>query len=410
MTDRNFDIIVWGATGFTGRLVAEYLLTRYGVNNDLRWAMAGRNQAKLELVRNSFNHPDAINIPFLLADSHDLGSLQKLAQQTKVMCTTVGPYALYGSELVQACVENGTHYCDLTGEVRWMRSMIDQHQKAAEQSGARIVHTCGFDSIPSDMGVYFMQKMMHERHQTVAFEVKARVKTVKGGFSGGTIASMMNMIDEIKRDPSLRKIMGNPYALNPEGERRGPDRNIPMKPRFDDDFQAWTAPFIMEQINSRVVRRTNALLGYPYGRDFRYDEAMLMGKGAAGYARSVSLGAGMGGVMLAGAIKPLRSLLNKTLPEAGEGPSEEQREKGFFKILFLAKHPTDPNKHVRGSVTGDRDPGYGSTSKMLAESAICLAKDDLRVGGGFWTPASAMGDHLLRRLNENAGVKFELKN
>lgn len=402
---RPFDVVIWGASGFTGRLVADYMLKQYGVNGAVRWAIAGRNQAKLEQIRARLGDA-AREIAILIADGHDLNSLQTLARQTRVVCSTVGPYALYGSLLVAACVETGTDYCDLTGEVQWMRKMIDAHQTAAEASGARIVHTCGFDSIPSDMGVFYIQKIMRERHGVVSPQIKYRTATFKGGVSGGTIASLMNVLVEAQRDPTIRKIIGNPYALNPADERRGPDRNEPFKPVFDRDFGLWTAPFFMASVNTRVVRRTNALLGYAYGRDFRYDEAMAMGKGALGYAKALSVSAAFGGVVAAGAFAPTRSLLNRILPESGAGPNEAAREAGMFKILLWGKHPTDASKNVRGSVSGDRDPGYGATAKMLAESAVCLAKDEIAVGGGFWTPASALGESLLQRLQTNAGLSF----
>ncbi len=284
-SDRELDLVLWGATGFTGRLVAAHLLARHGARGGLRWALGGRSRPKLEALRRELGEA-AGDLPLVVGDGEDEASMGVLAARTRVVCTTVGPYARYGSKLVAACVHRGTHYCDLTGEVQWMRRMIDAHQKEAEASGARIVHTCGFDSIPSDLGVFFLQREMQARHGVPCARVKVRVAGFSGGFSGGTVASMLNMMDEMQRDPSVRRVMSDPYALNPEGERSGPDEPDRTTPAWDPDFEAWTAPFVMAGINTRVVRRTNALLGHPWGREFRYDEAMLMGSGPAGWLKA----------------------------------------------------------------------------------------------------------------------------
>ncbi|MDX1649366.1 MAG: saccharopine dehydrogenase NADP-binding domain-containing protein [Myxococcota bacterium] len=412
--ERNLDLVLHGATGFTGRLVAEYLLQRYGgPGESLRWALSGRSREKLERVRDELGRETGVagakELPLVVADAADAAAMEVMAARTRVVCTTVGPYAKYGSKLVAACAASGTHYCDLTGEVHWMRRMIDAHREAAEASGARIVHTCGFDSIPSDLGVLFVQREMRIRHDAVSPHVKLRVKGASGGMSGGTAASMLNMLEEAQRDPSVRRAVADPYALNPEGERTGPDGPDPRSPAWDEDFDSWTAPFLMGAINTRIVRRTNALREWAYGRDFRYDEAMLTGSGPAGWAKAAGISAGTGAVMAAGTLGPLRALLGRALPKPGEGPSREAREKGYFDLRLLALHPTDPGKNVRARVTGDRDPGYGSTAKMLAESAVCLAKDVLPVGGGFWTPASAMGEALLDRLQAHAGLVFAVE-
>jgi short subunit dehydrogenase-like uncharacterized protein len=410
--DREFDVILWGATGFTGRLVAQYLLERYGADGDLRWALGGRSEAKLQKVRShigSAAHRSAEALPLVVGNGDDEASLHILARRTRVVCTTVGPYARYGSKLVAACAGLGTHYCDLTGEVQWMRRMIDAHQKDAEASGARIVHNCGFDSIPSDLGVYFMQREMQRRHGVPCCRIAYRVKGFAGGFSGGTAASLLNVLEEASADPAVRRIVADPYALNPEGQRSGPDGPDSVAPAYDDDFGEWTAPFVMAAINTRVVRRTNALLGHPYGADFRYDEATLMGSGIAGLAKASALSAALGAAMAAGAVGPLRGLLASLLPSPGEGPSPAQREAGYFDIRLFGEHPDDPAKSLRGRVTGDRDPGYGSTSKMLGESAVCLARNDLDVAGGFWTPTAAMGSPLLARLEQSAGLEFTIE-
>ncbi len=407
-TDREFDVVVWGATGFTGKLVAEYLMERYGIGRDLRWALGGRSQAKLEAVRAGLG-AEASALPLVLGDSANEASMHALAARTRVVCTTVGPYAKYGSELVAACAQGGTHYCDLTGEPQWMRAMIDSHQKAAEDSGARIVHTCGFDSIPSDMGVFFLQDLMQSRHGVACSRVKYRVVKFKGGMSGGTIASMLNLMSEAASNPKIRRLIADPYALNPDGQRFGPDGGDQAGPAYDADFSQWTGPFVMAGINTRVVRRTNAILKHPYGANFQYDEATLMGRGPVGWAKAAALSASVAGGMLAGAVGPLRRAMTRFLPEPGDGPSKEERETGFFHVRLFGEHPEDRTKHLRASVKGDRDPGYGSTAKMLGESAVCLALDESNVSGGIWTPASAMGKALLGRLQTNAGLTFTLE-
>ncbi|MEM0954823.1 MAG: saccharopine dehydrogenase NADP-binding domain-containing protein [Pseudomonadota bacterium] len=403
-TSRDFAIILYGATGFTGKLVAEYLLQQYGADGDLRWAMAGRSLEKLEQVQRELGNPD---LTLLVGDSNEAASLRALARQTRVVCTTVGPYALYGSKLVAACVAEGTHYCDLTGETQWMRKMIDQHQQEAEESGARIVHTCGFDSIPSDMGVLFLQNAMQEKHGHPASHIKYRVDKASGTFSGGTVASLINVLEEAGRDKGLRKLLADPYALNPKDSARGEDVNDQTTAVYDEDLERWTLPFVMAAINTRVVRRSNALMHGRYGEDFRYDEAMLASENM-GTVTAKLAGAGMTAGMVSLAIPPLRAVAKRFLPKPGEGPSLEVREKGFFDIILYGVNGADRDGDMVARVTGDRDPGYGSTSKMLAESAVCLAKDKLDCTGGFWTPASAMGEILLERLQASAGLRFEI--
>jgi short subunit dehydrogenase-like uncharacterized protein len=403
---REFDLIVWGATGFTGKLVAEHLLDVYGVNRDLRWAVAARSEQKLRSLRQELG-VEANALPLLTAESHDRESLDKMAGRATCIISTVGPYALYGSELVGACVAAGTHYCDLAGEVQWMRKMIDRYESAAKDSGARIVHACGFDSIPSDLGVLFLQEAARERFGKPCSQIRMRVKAMRGGASGGTIASMMNAMAEGKADREVARIIVSPYSLNPKNEQQGPDRRDQTGPVYDEDLDAWTAPFVMAGINTKIVRRSNALMDFDYGRDFRYEEAMLTGSGLTGRLRALQLTAGIGGIMLAGSVDWLRSLLAKRmLPKPGEGPNRQQRENGFFNIVFAGR--ADGNR-IFARVTGDRDPGYGSTSRMIGESGVCLARDDLDTGGGFWTPASAMGKHLIRRLQASAGLEFTIE-
>ncbi len=403
-----FDLVLWGATGFTGRLVAEYLLERYGADGDLRWAMGGRDHKKLEEVRSELG-AGAEAVPLVLGDARDEASLESLVRRAAVVCSTVGPYAVYGSELVAACARHGTHYCDLTGELQWMRRMIDAHQAEALASGARIVHACGFDSIPSDLGCLFVQQEMQRRYGAAAREVRLGVRSMRGSFSGGTVASLLNVLEETGRDRTVARVLADPYALNPEGERNGPDGPDQRGIAFDAVFDAWTAPFVMAAVNTRVVRRTNALLDFSWGRDFRYSEAMLMGSGMSGWLGAAGLTAGLGGFLAAASLGPARRLLQKRfLPKPGEGPSREARERGGFDLEIVGTQPERADAIVRGRVQAQRDPGYGATARMLGEAAVCLAKDEDRLvaHGGFWTPASAMGNALIERLQRNAEVKF----
>jgi len=406
--EREFDLVLMGATGFTGRLVAEYLMARHGADGDLRWALAGRSQDKLERIRAELG-ADADSLPAIVADSHDPHSLDALARRTKVICTTVGPYALHGSDLVAACAANGTDYCDLSGEVPWMRRMLDTHLEAARASGARIVHCCGFDSIPSDLGVWFAQQEARERFGKPLERVRLRVKAAKGGLSGGTFASMLNIVAESRRDEDTAKILKNPYALCPADARKGPRQPYVSGPKHDDVTGAWAAPFIMAAINTRVVHRSNALQDHAYSENFRYEEAVLTGTGLGGRLKAVAVSAGMGAFALGAAFGPTRALLAKlVLPKPGEGPSAEQREAGFFNIVIDGR--TADGESLRARVRGDRDPGYGSTSKMIGEAAVCLARDvGDDVSGGFWTPATALDGALLRRLQQHAGVAFEVE-
>jgi len=382
---REFSTIVYGATGFTGRLVAEYLAERYPA---LNWAMAGRSQAKLEQVRAEIGAP--ATIPLVTADAADPASLAAMVQRTDVVITTIGPYQLYGTPLVAACAAHGTAYVDLCGEPGWMREMIDAHDAQAKQSGARIVFSCGFDSIPFDLGVQQLQKLCTERFGAPAPRIKGRVRSMQGGFSGGTAASLKATLAAAARNPSLIKLLASPFALTPGFE--GPDQPNGLLPHYDTALGAWVAPFIMAPINTKNVHRTNALLGTPYGRDFRYDEMM------------VAPGLGELGKAAAEAIAKANPLGGEGGPKPGEGPSKQERENGFYDILFIAEYPD--GRTARLSVKGDRDPGYGSTSKMIAESALCLVEDVLGKGGGVWTPGAIMGDPLVRRLEAKAGLTF----
>ena len=404
--NREFDVVVWGATGFTGVLVAEYLVNRYGVNQSLRWAIAGRDAAKLTAVKQSLGG-DAESLVTIVADSFDAAKLDAMTSRTTVVISTVGPYAKYGSPLVAACVKAGTHYCDLAGEAQWIRQMIDTHHEEATQTGARIVHCCGFDSVPMDMGVWFLQREAKKRYGNYCESISMLVKATKGGPSGGTIASVLNIIRESRADRSIARVLTDPYGLNPEDERSGPDSRDQQDARYNKDAGSWTAPFVMAGINTKVVRRSHALLGFPYGREFRYHEAIMTGDGFGGRMKAYMVMLGLGAFIFLASYDFTRSLLERyVLPKPGDGPDKNQRETGFFNLRQFGHLPD--GTVVKTSIKGDRDPGYGSTSKMLSECAICLAHDDLDTSGGIWTPSAAMGDALLQRLEENAGLSFKL--
>lgn len=401
-----FDLVLMGASGFTGRLVAEYLLDQYGVNGSLRWAIAGRSEQKLKALASSLGADD---LPVIEAESHDRASLDRLVAQTHVVCSTVGPYALYGDELVAACVASGTDYCDLTGEVPWMRRMLDRHADEAKKTGARIVHCCGFDSIPSDMGVWFAQQEAIKSFGQPLTKIRMGVEAMRGKMSGGTAASMINIIQESQQDTDVARTLKNPFALCPKGMQSGPRQPYVKGPQFDRSLNAWLAPFVMAAINTRVVHKSHALLGRPWGEGFVYDEAMMTGRGFKGRRAAWVWSLMLGGFALGASIKPIRAVMKKTiLPAQGEGPTQEQRERGFFKLRFNGETSDGQTLSVR--VTGDRDPGYGSTAKMLGEAAVCLATQCSKgsVEGGFWTPSTALGEALKARLVDHAGLTFEV--
>lgn len=409
MSDREFDVIVWGASGFTGRLVAEHLLSTYGANGTVHWAIGGRNQEKLETVRESLGK-QAKNIDIVIADSHDQKSLAALAKRTRVVATTVGPYSRYGNELIAACARHGTHYCDLAGEVPWIRRMIDAHNGTAKRSGAIIVNCCGFDSIPSDIGVWFMQREAQERFGQPLQRIHFCLRSASGGMSGGTAASMFDVAEQARKDRRCAKLLANPYALNPRDRADGNDRGDPLGFSRDGLLDVWVAPFMMASINTRIVRRSNALLGDAYGRDFRYAEFIATGDGIGAMIKAAAVAGGMASLMVGAALGPTRTLLKRfVFPAPGDGPDEQARATGYFNIELAGI--TKEGQILRGSVHGDRDPGYGCTSRMLGESAVCLSRMRVKAGaepGGFSTPAAALGDALLERLQRNAGVTFTI--
>jgi len=407
MSSPRFDVILFGSTSFVGQILCTYLLERHGTNGLVKWAMAGRSQSKLDSVKASLGD-DASGIATIVADAGDDAALRDLCAQARVVISTVGPYALYGSPLVEVCVETGTDYVDLTGEVQWIYRMIREHEAEARKSGARIVHCCGFDSIPSDLGVLFHQRTALERYGEPARQIRMQVARIKGSASGGTVASLLNVAREMASDPSLRRILANPYSLVIDGKARAHQPNI-RTPRRDPETGAWLGPFVMAAINTRIVHRSNALSDYAYGVDFLYDESMRMGRGLSGGLFAAAFTGGLGAFMLGAALPPTRWLMeNVMLPKPGEGPSPEAQRKGMFDLRFHGT--TAGGQRLTTRVTGDRDPGYGSTAKMLGEAGVCLAQDIGRsdVPGGFWTPATALGDALVARLERHAGLTFEV--
>ena len=401
---REFDIIIWGASGFTGRLVTLYLFEKYGTTGDLKWAMGGRDLTKLEKVRDEVADK---NVPLVIADSNDKVSLINMVNRTKVICTTVGPYAKYGSNLVEACIKSHIHYCDLAGEVQWMHKMINRHHEEAKINGSKIVHACGFDSIPSDMGVYFIQREAKAKRGIIAQKIKMRVAAISGGISGGTYASLNQVLEEARKDKEVYRILTNPYALNPFNEQFGKDKSDLKSVIFDKESQSWIGPFIMASINTKLVRRSNFLSSYAYGKSFRYDEATIFGKGFSGKIKGILSTIIIGLIISTKHGTLLKKGLDLLFPIAGEGPTKKKMEQGFYNLRFYITLEDGSNAFAK--VTGDMDPGYGSSSKMLAESAVCLAKDKLSNTSGVLTPSVAMGDSLLKRLEKNAGLTFSFK-
>ncbi|MES2008129.1 MAG: saccharopine dehydrogenase NADP-binding domain-containing protein [Pseudomonadota bacterium] len=413
MTAPDYDVVVFGATSFVGQILTRYLAEYLSAQAEtLRWAIAGRSEAKLEDVRRSLGAAGQ-SLPIIVADAANEAQLQALCAQTRVVVSTVGPYALYGEPLIKVCAQSGTDYCDLTGETQWIKRMIEKYEATAQQSGARIVHCCGFDSVPSDMGVYFLQRQAMRHFGAPAAHVKMRVKTLKGGASGGTVASMINVVKEAAADPSLRKALVNPYALCPTGHSLTARQHYVSAAEFDADFDAWIAPFVMAAINERVVHRSNALSGKAYGNPFTYDEAMLTGVGFKGRLTALTIVAGLGAFLAGAVISPIRAVMERfLLPKPGEGPSPAAQLAGRYDLRFLGR--TEGGQTLRVKVTGDRDPGYGSTSKILGQAAASLALDHVKNGikigrgGGFWTPATMFDERFIDRLTRHAGLRFEV--
>ncbi len=386
--DRPFDIVVYGATGYTGRLVAEYLAHHYQGKGP-KWAMAGRSAEKLAEVRDLIGAP--ADTPLVVANSDDPASMQALAESTRVVVTTVGPYQLYGEPLLKACVAAGTDYADLCGEPGWMREMIDAYHEQAKASGARIAFSSGFDSIPFDLGVFMLQQEAKARFGSPAPRVKGRVRAMQGTFSGGTAASLTETMKAVAKKPSLIPILQSPFGLTPGFE--GPSQPMGLLPEYDDKLGKWAAPFIMATINTKNVHRTNFLLGHPYGADFKYDEMMLTSPGELGEKAAHAVA------------EMLKNPFGAKPPKPGEGPTPEERENGFYDVLFVGEWPE--GTELRYGVKGRYDPGYGSTSRMIAETGIALL--DCTAPGGIATPGALLGEALVKRLQDHAEITFAVE-
>ena len=395
---KQLDLIIWGATGFTGQLVSEYINKKYS-NTALKWGVAGRNKEKVSIIVERLNiAKDRV----FIADCNDIESLIKLTARTKVICTTVGPYAKLGTNLIEACIKTNTNYCDITGETQWIRKMIDKYHSKAKKNKIKIINSCGFDSIPSDMGVFYSQKRLFEKTGKYANKINMRVAGAKGGISGGTYNSLSNVLEEAREDKEVRKTLTNPYGLNPIDKQNGPDKADLQRVIFDKISDSWIAPFVMAGINTKIVRRSHALIDFKYGSDFSYDEATLSGKGVLGQVKGYL---SLIPIFLATRKKGsfIKNIVDYILPKSGEGPSQKTRISGYYNLRFYL---TQQDKIYLSKVIGDMDPGYGSTSKMLAESAVCLALDKTPETYGILTPSVALGNPLLKRLQENAGLTF----
>ena len=404
-SDRQHDIVVWGATGVAGRLVADYLTDQYAADS-LSLALGGRDAGRLDSLAGDLCDRNSgwADIPVVVGDATDRESLDELARSTRVVCTTVGPYTRYGTLLVEACVEAGTDYCDLTGEVNWIREMVDRYHEAAVDAGARIVHSCGFDSVPADIGTLLVQSFAREAFGAPCDIVRIYVEDGSGGVSGGTLASFTELFEAASEDPLVRETLRNPYSLAPPGERDGVDRREQRTARKDPLRSVWTAPSPMAAINERVVRRSNALLEYPWGREFRCGEVVTTGPGPVGAAAAGLTAGGIGLFTAAMSVSPIRSGLQQfVFPDPGEGPTREQTENGHFTVRVLGRGTaTDGSFTVEAEFGADWDPGYGATARMVGESAVCLARDetDSPLDGGVLTPASGIGTPLADRLRE----------
>ena len=386
---KKYDFVIYGASGFTGKLVVEYSLEKYLDHDNITWAIAGRNLEKLENLKNKLNIPDHIDI--IHVDSDKQESIDNLVTNTKCVLTTVGPYQLYGEKIIRTCVSSGTDYVDLCGEPGWMHKIIDECSDEAKKTGARIVFSCGFDSIPFDLGVLFVQMETKSKINKYAPYIRGRVRAMNGEFSGGTAASMKATMSSLRSNPELLNVLINPHALC-EGHQ-GAQQDDDTKPKFDEELNVWVAPFFMAPINTKNIHRSNKLLNHIYGEDFRYNEMWIMGPGEEGKkaAETIAMANPIGG---------------EDAPKPGEGPSREKRENGNYDILFCADVD---GKVFKASVSGDMDPGYGSTSKMITESAICLVRECQHLDGGIFTPAASMGEKLIKRLEDNAGLSFKVE-
>ena len=409
---RQYDVLVWGATGVAGRLVAEHLTDRY-TPAELTLALGGRSEDRLAAVAETLTDTgsDWDELPLVLGDATDPDRLREIAEQTAVVCTTVGPYTTYGSEMVAACAATGTDYCDLTGEVNWVREMVDRYHETAVANDARIVNSCGFDSVPTDLGTALVQAHALDTFDAPCDVVRVYLETIDGGVSGGTLASFAELFDEVSSDPIARQTLANPYSLAPSGERDGVDPGEQTTPRWDSLRGEWTGPSPMAVVNERVVRRSNALLDYPWGREFRCTESIPTGDGVGGAAAATGISAGMGLATAALSVDPVREAVREyVFPDQGEGPSLEETKQGQFRVGVLGRGTAPDGGFVVEATFGtDRGPGYGATAQMLGESAMALLRDDTDspLSGGVLTPASGIGTPLADRLR-NVGFEIEV--
>ncbi|MDI9919015.1 saccharopine dehydrogenase NADP-binding domain-containing protein [Rhodococcus sp. IEGM 1379] len=416
MPEPELDIIVYGASGFVGKLLAEYLVKNAPAG--IKIGLGGRSLEKLAAVRARLGDA-AAELPLVLADADDPTALKVLAMRTRVVATTVGPYAKYGHALAQACAAAGTDYVDLTGEVLFHRDSIDANHDLAVSTGARIVHSCGFDSIPSDLGVHVLHKLVQADHAGEMTDTTLVVTSLRGGISGGTIDSLRNQIDESKDDARLRKLAASPYSLSPDRERepdlgRQSDVTVVDGRKISPSLKGWKAPFFMASYNTRVVRRSNALRDWAYGKKFKYSEVMSVGSSVISPVVAGGVAVGLGALIAGLALPPTRFLLDKVLPAPGEGPSEDAQKKGHFTLDVFTV--TTTGARYRSRVRAQGDPGYSATAVMLGESALSLAVDSAELpagtslpdAAGVLTPATALGDVLVERLR-SAGFEISAK-
>jgi short subunit dehydrogenase-like uncharacterized protein len=402
-TDRRYDLVVWGATGVAGRLVADHLTERYA-SDALSLALGGRDERRLRRLEADLvdRNEGWDGLPIVIGDATEPDSLREVAHSTRVVCTTVGPYTTYGTPLVEACIAADTDYCDLTGEVTWVRETIDQYHDEAVETGTRIVHSCGFDSIPADLGTALVQSFAADEFGAPCNLVRIYLETGSGGVSGGTVASAAAMFEAASTDPVARETLRNPYSLAPPGERHGVDPGAQRWPARDPLRPIWTAPSPMAAVNERVVRRSNALLGYPWGRGLRCTEVVPTGRGFGGAATAGVIAAALGLSTAGMSVAPIRSALRRfVFPDPGEGPTRAQADEGHFTVRVLGRGTTTNGPFVvESSVGADRDPGYGATARMLGEAAMCLVRGEIAspLTGGVLTPASGIGEPLADRL------------
>ncbi|MDT8989925.1 saccharopine dehydrogenase NADP-binding domain-containing protein [Curvibacter sp. APW13] len=397
-----YDLVLYGATGFVGRQTVAYIAAHPDVRaSGLRWALAGRNRAKLEALQRELQVPQA---GVLVADAADTSALDTLARSARVVLSTAGPFALYGTPLVEACVRQGCHYVDITGETPWVKGLIDRLHQEAQRRHARIIPCCGFDSIPSDIGAFLAQNTMRSVHGRDCVDVKAAY-SIRGGFNGGTLASFFHMLDA-----GQAQAMRDPFLLNPADHRPAhPEAHAdPVGPRFDADLDSWLGPFFMAPVNTRVVRRSAALLDY--GADFHYQEYLRLGRGGSRAVAATALSASSVATQWAMGLKPVRALARRLAPAPGEGPSQASMDKGSFQSRIVGR--AADGTLVHGRIADQGDPGNRATTKMLCESALALALQDKelpqgRKHGGVLTPASGLGDVLVARLRA-AGMTLQM--